>query len=140
MEALKAKLKNYKKALKSFEDLLQTNLVKLKLEEKLIDGIKNGQVQKFEYCSELTWKLIRQFLLVIDGVETASPKGSIKEFFAKGYGNEPSYKKLLQMIDDRNELSHVYSEEDFEKIYKKLPTYLKAMKKVLSIIETKFQK
>lgn len=56
MEELKAKVKSWQKALQSFNNLLKTDFEDLKniLSAQLVDGIKNGQIQKFEYCTERT--------------------------------------------------------------------------------------
>ena len=140
MEKLIKKLDLYQKAVSSFEKLLEQNLNELNLSDTLIDGLKNGQIQKFEYCTELTWKLIRRFLIEVDGIEAKSPKESIKEYFLKGYIEEAQYEKMFQMINDRNDLSHLYSESEFELILKCLPEYLKLMKSVLITIQEKIKK
>lgn len=136
-ELFQKRLTGFKKALKSFDDLLNVDLSELKqqLDDRLIDGIKNGQIQKFEYCSELSWRLIKRFLSLIHGIDSKTPKGSIKELYRIGYSNEETYRSLINMINDRNMLSHIYNEEEFNKIYNKLPEYLTAMKTILDFIE-----
>jgi len=46
------------------------------LDARLIDAVKNGMAQKFEYCLELCWKCIKEFLKRQEGVDEASPKKS----------------------------------------------------------------
>lgn len=136
-ELFQKRITGFTRALESFEDLLNVDLSELKqqLDDRLIDGIRNGQIQKFEYCSELAWKLIKRFLYLIHGIDSKTPKGSIKELYRIGYSNEETYRSLINMINDRNMLSHIYNEEEFNKIYNKLPEYLKAMKTVQNYIE-----
>lgn len=135
MEKLKLKLKVYSEALKSFKDLLTASIDAL--DPVLIDGIKNGRIQKFEYTTELTWKLVKRFLYIVDGVETKSPKEAIKEYFLKGHCTENDYQALIAMIDDRNLLSHIYDAQDFEDIHNLLGKYLTLMEQILAVISKK---
>ena len=98
-ELFQKRLTGFKKALKSFNDLQNVDLFELKqkLDDKLIDGIKNGQIQKFEYCSELAWKLIKRFLYLIHGIDSKTPKGSIKELYRIGYSNEETYENCSKL-------------------------------------------
>ena len=97
----------------------------------LANTIKSGQVQKFEVCSELFWKTAKHFLWEIHGLESFSPKMAIKGLYRTQYIDEQGYEKLLAMINDRNRLSHIYSEEQFNEIYMNLPDYLHLMKSVV---------
>ncbi len=94
------------------------------------DAVKNGSIQKFEYCSELCWKLIKAYLIEVHGIETNSPKSAVKEFFNVGKVQEEDFEKLIAMIEDRNCLSHIYKESEFNRIYSLLPEYLEIMRKV----------
>jgi len=94
------------------------------------DGVKNGRIQKFEYCTELLWKTIKRFLLIVHGIETVSPKTAVKELYAIGHVTEEEYVTLCSMIDDRNVLSHVYREEFFEEVHAKLEKYCAVMQRI----------
>lgn len=123
----------YRQALEGFSDLLEVDLTPF--EAKIADGLKNGQAQKFEYTAELTWKMIRRFLLLKDAIEANSPKGAVKEFYLAGYVDEPDYEALAAMLDDRNRLSHVYKAAEFEEILARLPAYARLMDKCMHIME-----
>lgn len=75
------KLKEFKKAVNGFTYLVNVDLKSLDLDERLIDGLENGKVQKFEYSMELCWKLIKKFLEQEDGIDAKTPKQAIKEFY-----------------------------------------------------------
>ena len=122
MERLKQKLEDLTKALKGLDEVMNVDTKTLPT-EVLKDAIENARVQKFEYSTELTWKTIKAFLLDKEGVDSKSPKGAIREFFLKKYISEKEFDDLIQMIDDRNALSHVYSEEAFDLISDKLDSY-----------------
>jgi len=79
---------------------------------------------------ELLWKTLRLFLLD-QGINTNSPKEVLKETFR--FGLIKDEKLFLDMLDDRNQTSHIYSEEVskeiFERIRKKYSTALKKLVK-----------
>ena len=127
-DTLAARLTDFLSSLNTFEKSLQLDMPKYKGVE--LDTIKNGQIQKFEYCIELCWKTIKMFLNTIHGVDAVSPKLTTKEFYRVDLVNEQEYELLNEMLDDRNRLSHIYNELFFEDIYLKLNDYLVVMKKV----------
>ncbi len=127
------KLNSLKAALEDFDKSMQIDLSK---ENAVVrDAIENGQVQKFEFTTELLWKTLRAYLLEIHGIEKNSPKFAIKEFLNVRDINEEIYSTLFDIIDDRNLLSHTYSEKDFKVVHKKLPDYLQVLKRVLETLE-----
>lgn len=80
---MEIKLEEFKKAINGFSYLVSVDLKSLEniLDKRLIDGIENGMIQKFEYSIEMCWKLIKKFLKLKDGIDAKTPKQSIKEFY-----------------------------------------------------------
>lgn len=136
---MESKLKSYKNAVEGFSFLVNYDLKSLekKLDSRIIDGIEHGMVRKFSYLIELCWKLIKKFLIRVDGIDAKTPKQSIKELYLADYIDEENYLTLNRMIDDRNSLSHIYREEEFRKILKKFPHYAEVFKQVESVIEAR---
>ena len=136
---MELKFKEFKNAVDGFSYLVGVDLKSLEniLDKRLIDGIENGMIQKFEYSIELCWKLIKKFLKQEDGIDAKTPKQSVKEFYLAGYIDEDHYLKLIDMIDDRNKLSHMYDEEEFRKILKKFSKYLNVFEKVEEVISSR---
>lgn len=101
----------FSEALESLAYLVKVDLAALSvtLDPRLIDGIRNGQAQKFEYTIELCWKAIKEYLKQHEGIDEASPKKVVKAFYLSGCLTEDDYLVLTQAIDDRNKLSHVYA-------------------------------
>ena len=126
------RLSDFSKSLASLDEALKLDLSKFN--EIELDLVKNGQIQKFEYSIELCWKIIKTFLNEHHGIETVSPKSAIKEFFGVNLVDEEEYELLIQMIDDRNRLSHIYNELFFQEIYARLVSYLNLMEKVIKKI------
>lgn len=133
---MELKLNEFKKAIEGFSYLVSVDLKSMEnvLDKRLIDGIENGMIQKFEYSIELCWKLIKGFLKQEDGIDAKTPKQSVKEFYLAGYIDEDNYLKLIDMIDERNSLSHIYDEDEFRKIIKKFSKYVKVFEKIEQVI------
>ena len=116
--------------LDSFEKAMAINASRLGNIEQ--DTIKSGQVQKFEVCVELFWKTIKKFLYEIHGVESISPKMAMKQLYRTQYASEKNYEILIEMINDRNRLSHIYNEEQFNEIYCRISEYLQLMRLIVN--------
>jgi nucleotidyltransferase substrate binding protein (TIGR01987 family) len=76
---------------------------------------KEGIVQRFEYTLELGWKTLKDKMesdgLILDRI---SPKVVVKEAFQAKYIDQ--IEVWLEMINDRNLLSHSYDLETFESV------------------------
>ena len=105
------------------------------LDPRLIDGIKNGVAQKFEYTFELCWKCIKDFLKKQEGIDEAAPKKIIKAFYLSGYVIEDDYLTLLKAVDDRNLLSHIYDEAVFSEILTRIPEYARLIDRVIPVLD-----
>jgi nucleotidyltransferase substrate binding protein (TIGR01987 family) len=108
---------------------LELSLEKLhKAVKKLDDGVKivkdqldrDGVIQRFEFSFELSWKTLRLFLLE-QGIITKSPKEALKESFKFGLIKDETV--YLDMLEDRNQTSHIYSEEISRGIYSRIKKY-----------------
>jgi nucleotidyltransferase substrate binding protein (TIGR01987 family) len=104
--------------------------------KKLDDGIKqekdqldrDGVIQRFEFTFELLWKTLKLFL-ADQGILTKSPKETFKETFR--YGMFKDENLLLDMLEDRNQTSHIYSEDISKKIFDKVKKkYSNAIRKL----------
>ena len=130
--AYENKVKTLKQTLGTFKQALGIKMAGA--EATLEDTIKSGQAQKFEVCVELFWKTIKKFMYEIHGVEAVSPKMVMKGLFRLGYADEAQYEILLEMINDRNRLSHIYNATHFQAIHERLPEYHQLMSNVLKSI------
>jgi nucleotidyltransferase substrate binding protein (TIGR01987 family) len=126
------KLNTYKKAIFSFSNSLNIDINSYN--DIVKDAVKNGRIQKFEYTTELAWKLIKKYLYVYHNIDAKSPNQSIKEFFIIGLISQNSYEKILEMIEMRNRLSHEYREDYFEEIHNQLNNSLELMNEISEVI------
>lgn len=129
------KLKVFSDAFKSFEDSLTLKLDKFNESEK--DVIKNGQIQKFEYCSELLWKVLQVYINEEIGEDISGPKPTIKASFRHNLLAKDEYESFLEMIDARNQLAHIYDKDKFEAFYNKIKIFQKTMKGILKTLTSK---
>jgi hypothetical protein len=74
-------------------------------------------------------------LYSVHSIDAKFPKQSIKEFYLLKVISIEEYETLLNMLDDRNKLSHIYKEEYFDEMHNKLSDYLTVMKKVEKILK-----
>lgn len=133
------RIKAFQDAIATFTYLARLDLAELKQklgDERLVDGMQNGRAQKFEYTTELCWKAIKFFLKDKEGMDEASPKKIIKAYYLGGYTTENDYLLLLEAIDDRNSLSHIYDAETFNNILSRLPGYASLFERVSAQLTT----
>jgi nucleotidyltransferase substrate binding protein (TIGR01987 family) len=75
---------------------------------------EDGVIQRFEFTFELLWKTIKLFMYD-KGIICKSPKDCLKEAFR--YGLFIDDELFLNMLEDRNNTSHIYNHEDTRIIY-----------------------
>ena len=46
---------------------------------------RDAAIQRFEYSFEATWKAAQRFLVIVEGVETGSPKSAIRACQQAGF-------------------------------------------------------
>jgi nucleotidyltransferase substrate binding protein (TIGR01987 family) len=125
----KQRFKNFSKAF---------NLLKLAFDERNYNELnqleQEGAIQRFEYTWELAWKTVKDFL-EYNGVPIATPAGSrnvLKEaanlFFESAKIDGAIF---IEMLETRNELSHVYDFEKFKVSLEKVQNrYLPQLEKL----------
>lgn len=75
---------------------------------------KEGVIQRFEYCFELAWKCVKDYLEESGFVfATVTPRQVLKDAFAAKILADGQV--WIDMLDHRNLLSHTYNLASFEK-------------------------
>jgi nucleotidyltransferase substrate binding protein (TIGR01987 family) len=73
---------------------------------------KEGVIQRFEYCFELAWKTVKDYLEASGLVfSTVTPRQVLKDAFAAKILKEGPV--WMDMLDHRNLLSHTYESTQF---------------------------
>ena len=113
MTKLEALKKQYQKALKRFDEILQ---------KEKNDVVRVSAIKRFEFTFDLSWKLLKAFLEEEKGIVCRSPKECFREAYRQ---NLIDYDELWMDITDwRNEIVHNYSEAFADSVFEKLPSVL----------------
>lgn len=83
-----------------------------------LDSVRDGTIQRFEFCTELAWKTMREYLLDQGYTEINSPKAVIKQAFA--FGMIQDQQAWVDLLNDRNLTSHVYDEATAKAIFERI--------------------
>ena len=110
IEQVKAKFEDFERALKKLQIALEKNIED---DELYLDGL----IQRFEFCFELSWKLM-QIFLSYEGISVNSPRSAIR----KSFENEIIFdvEGWLDMLESRNLSTHTYDEITAKEIYKNI--------------------
>ena len=81
------------------------------------DMYLDATIQRFEFCFELAWKLMKG-VLEYDGIEANSPRGCIREGWKQGL--IPDAQEWLEMMEKRSLSSHTYDENVAREIYREV--------------------
>jgi len=98
---------------------------------------RDGVIQRFEFTFELAWKTLKLFLLE-QGIITKSPAEALKESYKFGLFKDEEI--FLDMLEDRNQTSHIYSQEMSKGIYNRIKKqYLSSLQKLSKELKKELQ-
>lgn len=125
------KLSNLEKAFYTLQ-LALTKLQETPEDHEDYVFFRDSLIQRFEYCTDMFWKAIREFLIHTHGLEVpASPKGVMKEALDVHLLNLSEYEQLIASINDRNLTSHAYRESIAIQIASHVLSYYQLMQKII---------
>lgn len=126
------RLATFQRALGRLEEV-----VTLQRQRQLSPLEKDGMIQRFEYTQELAWKVLKNYIEYQGGERLAGSRDTIRQAFALGIITNAD--PWFDMLESRNETSHVYDENIENDLLDKITmTYLPIMlelKKRMSSIE-----
>ena len=102
--------------------------------------VRDAAIQRFEYSFESTWKMLKGYLEVHEGLVCNSPKGCFREALQAGLLSRAETEISLIMTDDRNLTSHTYLEALAQRIYAQLPAYLTIMQSLVEQITARIER
>jgi len=130
-----------RKNLTDYFQLLKRALDRLRetLTSPLIDtdmNYRDAAIQRFEFTHEAFWKTIKKYLLH-EKVDVASPREVMQKAYQFSWIDDE--KVWLHMLDDRNRTSHVYDEDEAERIFQNIRnTYYPVMQRTFDKLNEKF--
>jgi nucleotidyltransferase substrate binding protein (TIGR01987 family) len=127
----KQRFQNFEKAFSQFEKAV------LQIDE-LSTLEKEGLIQRFEYTFELAWKTLKDFL-ESENVEARFPREVIKKGFQ--YEIISNGEVWMEMLENRNLMTHTYDEEIFESAVKlAVRSFYPEIKQLFLFFQTEIQK
>ncbi|MFH0898775.1 MAG: nucleotidyltransferase substrate binding protein [bacterium] len=95
---------------------------------------RDSIVKRFEYCVDLLWKYVRLYLENVKqlSIETNTPKDSFRHAFQARILTKEETELALEMVQSRNQTSHIYKEEIADFVAKRAPKYYGLMLVFLS--------
>ena len=102
----------------------------------LDDGIKSadsdlektGTIKSFEFCFELTWKILTR-ILTKRGLTTTSPRDVFRIAADNSLIDNPEF--WFDAIEKRNLVSHTYKEETAKEVLDFLPKFQTELNKIV---------
>ncbi|MBD1392338.1 HI0074 family nucleotidyltransferase substrate-binding subunit [Mucilaginibacter glaciei] len=118
------KLVTFKQALITFNEALLESPTQLE---------RDGTIQRFEYCFDLSWKTAKRYLERKGLIDLNSPRS----VFAAAYAEKIIDDEQLwsTIILKRNASVHTYNQQLADALYAELPIYYEAMQKLLQQFE-----
>lgn len=106
----KQRFQNFEKAFMRLKEAVEM--------EELTELERNGLIKRFEFTIDLSWKVLKDFLQEKGFAFKPSPKDTLRLAQQSDYIHYAQ--ELIDGLDIRNELSHEYSGEKFERYEKQL--------------------
>jgi nucleotidyltransferase substrate binding protein (TIGR01987 family) len=100
----KQRFQNFKIVFQRLKDAME--------QENLNELERNGLIQRFEFTIDISWKVLKDYLVEKGFQFKPSPKDTLRQ--AQQAGLIDFAQSLIDGLDIRNELSHDYSGEKFE--------------------------
>ena len=126
LQKIHDKLEKLEKALEKLEFMLSKGIDK---DRAYIDS----SIQRFEFVFELFWKSLKAFL-EYEGKPAVFPRQIFEEAYK---GNLLDEEKIwLQMMKDRNQITHSYDESLADEIYKNIKTYIPILKNTFNRLKS----
>lgn len=107
------RLENYSKALRQLE-----KAVILSKGRELSDLEEQGLIQAFEFTHELSWNLLKDYLIFQGNSSITGSRDATREAFRLGLISDGE--NWMEMIKSRNQSSHTYNESIAEEISTKI--------------------
>jgi len=97
--------------------------------------MQDAAIQRFEFVIELFWKVLKK-ILVYEKIEGITPRDILSKSFQFQLIDDETM--WLQMLDDRNNASHIYNEESAKKVFDNIKLYLPIFERTYVKLKKKY--
>jgi nucleotidyltransferase substrate binding protein (TIGR01987 family) len=113
-----------------------------KKNEQLLLSMRDSMIQRFEYCTDLFWKVIRVYLEDVEKLDLPinTPRVILREAVKARLLSEQEGEDSINMVESRNKTSHIYHQEVAQDIAHKIPAFYILMKAILDRIQKNMSK
>ncbi len=99
--------------------------------------VRDGVIQRFEFCTELAWKATREYLLDQGYTEINSPKAVMRKAYADGLISDQD--GWLKLLEDRNLTSHLYDDNTATVVFQRIKAnHLMLFRSLYQALKEKF--
>lgn len=101
------------------------------------EELRDAVIQRFEYCYELSWKMLKRHLEQVIADPGAADQWSFKEMMreAAERGLIAEVEPWLEYRRQRNQTAHIYDEEKARLVYGSAVSFLKDARALLREVE-----
>jgi nucleotidyltransferase substrate binding protein (TIGR01987 family) len=145
MEEIKEKLSVLLDAVKSLEKGIALfykyegifNKQKSNESEELFEGMRDSMIQRFEYCVDIIWKIVKTYLESVEKIALTvnSPRAIVRESVKARIISEQEGEGFIAMIEARNKTSHAYHEVMADEIARKIPLFYPLIRTIAERME-----
>jgi nucleotidyltransferase substrate binding protein (TIGR01987 family) len=106
---------------------------------QILKGMRDSMIQRFEYCTDIFWKLIKMYLEDVEKIDIpiTSPRGIIRETVKVKMLSEDEGRECMDMIECRNKTSHMYHAQTAQEIAQQIPEYYTLLTKLIERVQKK---
>ena len=116
MEKLRQKLNVSARALVTLDEAMALDLAAA--------DKRDIAIMRFIYTFEALWRSLQRYLAIVEGVDTGTPKASLRGARDAGLLSDEQTEAALAMVDDRNRTVHIYNEKLAKEIFGRLPGHI----------------
>lgn len=134
LETMQGALDTLSESIELFEKYsFQFEEIPFEEQEKLFLAMRDSMIQRFEYCTDLFWKVLKAYLEFEKLPDVpAVPRLVIREAVATRIISEIQAQECMTMIKNRNKTSHIYHEAIAEAIAKEVPRYFEMLQTIIN--------
>jgi len=105
----------------------------IKRNEQLFVGMRDSMIQRFEYCTDLFFRVVKVYLEDVEKITLSinSPRGILRKAVKARLLSEREGQQCMMMVESRNKTSHIYHELMAEDIARKVPDYYQLIRKIV---------
>ncbi|MBF0491184.1 MAG: nucleotidyltransferase substrate binding protein [Deltaproteobacteria bacterium] len=96
--------------------------------------VRDSVIKRFEYCLELTWKILKR-ALELEAVLSPSPKQVFRDSVQVGWIDETELEQWFEYLSYRNNTAHTYNVMVADEVYETAKKFVHSLSILIQKIE-----